>query len=243
VLSEQKAFELYMEARHGTPETAFKATETAAALDTRIQSTALRNEAVLSSGDVISADPASINGSRLRGGSGDDLFMLANANDRASGGKGLDTVIAMFGVDLGDKRFSQIENATLLGVSDLALNGNGGGNRLVGNLGDNRLDGGRGNDTLTGGAGSDLFVLRKGSIDTVTDLARGEDRLVVLARDFKSLDVFGLSSTDFDTFFRYDAGSGALSVDQNGAKAGGLLQIAIIGNRPVDLDASDILVL
>lgn len=242
VLSEQKAFELYMEARHPTPETAFRAAETAPALDTRIQSIAARSEAVLAPSNALFADPLAAGGSRLRGSNADDTFVLASTSDRAVGGRGNDTVLSVTGLNLSDNRFSSIENATLTGTGDLNLVGNSSANRLTGNLGDNRLDGGLGNDVLTGGAGEDIFVLRNGSVDTITDFTRGEDKVLVFSRDFRVLSDFGQTPADFETFFDYNSATGALFVDRNGAKSGGLVQIAIIGNRPSELDASDILI-
>lgn len=242
VLTEQKAFELYMEARHGTPETAFNAAETAPSLDARIQSTAARTEAVLAPGKILFADPLDTGGSRLRGSAADDMFVLASSSDRVAGGRGSDTVLSMMGVNLGDTRFSSIENATLLGTDDLNLGGNNTANRLTGNFGDNRLDGGRGNDTLTGSSGEDIFVIRKGSVDTIADFTRGEDKLLIFSRDFKILSDFGQTLSDFEIFFDYIPATGALFVDRNGPKSGGLVQVAIIGNRPTEMDASDILI-
>lgn len=48
LLSEQKAFEVYMKAFHATPQTAYKQAETAEALDTRIQNLNVRSEDVIS---------------------------------------------------------------------------------------------------------------------------------------------------------------------------------------------------
>jgi Ca2+-binding RTX toxin-like protein len=202
----------------------------------------VRSEAVLAPSNAIVADASVTAGNKLGGGTGNDVFVLAGANDRANGGNGIDTVLSAGGVNLNSKRFSSIENATLLGTDDLALVGSKSANQLTGNLGDNRLDGGRGNDTLTGGAGEDLFFLRKGSVDTITDFARGEDKLVLFERDFKALADFGLEADDFSTFFTYNATTGAFSVDTNGERSGGVVQIAIIGNRPDALDASDLLI-
>ena len=224
ILGEQSALTLYLEALHSTPETAFNAADTAPVLDTRIQNTAVRTEAVLAT-------------------AGDDVIVLTGANDPANGGTGNDTAVSFSGLNLAQKRFSSVENATLLGSLDLTLIGDRGANRLVGNAGDNRLVGDRGNDTLTGGAGNDLFVLNKSGIDTITDFAPGEDRLVVSIRDFEVLKSFGQSASDFETFFRYDATNGALSVDKNGIKSGGLAQIAIIGNKPLSLEIGDIVVI
>jgi 2',3'-cyclic-nucleotide 2'-phosphodiesterase (5'-nucleotidase family) len=243
VLNEQKALELFMGARHGTPETAFAAADTVAAQDTRIQSTAIRSEAVLAVNAAKIADPTTTKSNKLNGTSGDDVFVLAKIEDTASGSSGVDTVVSFQGVDLQSKRFSSIENATGLGDGDVSLKGSSAANRLIGNIGNNVLDGRAGKDTLTGGAGEDVFVIRKGSIDTITDFARGDDKLVLFAQDFTVLSNYDSNSEDFETYFDYNANTGALFVDLNGSKAGGALQVAIIGSRPQALAHTDLLVL
>ena len=239
-LGEQATLVSYLQALHGTPETAFDIVDTSPASDSRIQDTSVRREAVLASGVTISVGAGVATGSAL-----DDTFLVTLASTGSVvGGSGKDTVLATSSVNLGNSGvFSLVENATLLGGDDLDLTGNSGANRLVGNAGDNRLEGGRGVDTLTGGAGSDEFVLRKGSVDRITDFARGDDLIVLSSTDFsKSAALVRLVDGNFDQFISYNAKDGVLSVDTNGLASGGLVKIAIIGNKPAELDSSDFLV-
>src|SRR5882724_865594 len=117
----------------------------------------------------------------LTGGKGDDTFVLDVPTDVIveNVGEGADTVQAPFSIDLNDLKYTNVENATLLGSAALtatgtdvanALTGNTGANILDGGKGNDTLDGGKGNDTLTGGKGDDVYV-----IDSAKDLIVGED--------------------------------------------------------------------
>jgi Ca2+-binding RTX toxin-like protein len=61
---------------------------------------------------------------------------------------------------------------------------------LTGNSSANTLNGGLGKDTLTGGKGADKFVfdtaLSSGNVDTITDFAKGSDKLVLDDDIFKA---------------------------------------------------------
>jgi len=108
------------------------------------------------------------------GGKGDDIYVLDSPNDLIveSDGEGADTVQAPFDIDLGDDKFKNVENATLLGKALTAtgtdganwLTGNASANTLTGLDGNDTLDGGKGNDTLIGGKGDDLYI-----VDSVKD--------------------------------------------------------------------------
>lgn len=74
----------------------------------------------------------------------------------------IDTVAVSASVRL----VSGVGNATLLGIEDLAAQGNDAANALTGNRGDNLLAGGAGDDTLDGGAGFDTADF--GTADGVT---------------------------------------------------------------------------
>ena len=91
----------------------------------------------------------------VRGGAGDDLYLLSDPDQRIEElpGGGVDTVAGDFDIALED--FPEIENALLLGRADLSAEGAAGPNRLEGNRGANRLDGGDGADHLLGRAGDD----------------------------------------------------------------------------------------
>ncbi|WP_198321099.1 Calx-beta domain-containing protein [Azohydromonas aeria] len=121
----------------------------------------------------------------MRGGAGNDTYIVEAATDSVSeaGGSGTDTVAAYLSYTLG----AGLENLLLLGA---AANGTGntGNNVITGNGAANVLDGGAGNDTLTGGAGSDTLTGGTGAddfvfnslvgSDTITDWNSADDRLV-----------------------------------------------------------------
>jgi len=91
----------------------------------------------------------------LTGGTGDDLYYLDNAADVVveNAGEGTDTVYATATFTMA----ANIENATLLGSSDIDATGNSGINTLLGNSGANRLYGLSGDDTLKGFDGNDTL--------------------------------------------------------------------------------------
>jgi hypothetical protein len=82
---------------------------------------------------------------------------------------GQDSVASSASLTMG----ANLKGATLLGLNDLAVTGNGLGNVIAGNSGSNTLNGGAGADTLRGGAGNDVFVLRAGEAngDRILDFA------------------------------------------------------------------------
>ena len=88
----------------------------------------------------------------LSGGSGDDIYRLFDANDDTiaeTADEGTDTVESSFSYVL----LEHVENLTLLGGDNLALNGTGNelDNILLGNQSDNVLKGQGGDDILSGG--------------------------------------------------------------------------------------------
>jgi|GEM_PF-2379479 len=113
----------------------------------------------------------------LRGGPGDDLYGIHDANDRAyeNANEGLDTVHTLVNFSL----TPGIENLVLLNAenygkarqgygNDLAnaIAGNEFANVLSGLAGNDTIDGGAGNDTIRGGAGTNT-LLGGADIDTV----------------------------------------------------------------------------
>jgi hypothetical protein len=247
-LGEQAALSAYMEGQHGTPATAFAEAETPAALDTRIQSIAVRSEDVLANGKTAIFE---VEGARLAAGNGDDTYVLSSDQNRVleSAKGGVDTVLAMFDIDLSNGALRNVENATALGTFSLNLTGSRIANQLVGNLGNNFLDGKSGKDTLTGGAGEDVFVFSSGlgssHVDTITDFTQGEDLIGLSRKLFPFLaddeDEF-LNTLDFNKFF-YDSTTGLLSLDTNGNRAGGLVEVALIANKPATLTIEDFIII
>ncbi|MDX8450519.1 calcium-binding protein, partial [Mesorhizobium captivum] len=108
-------------------------------------------------------------------------------------------------------------------ANDDILNGNGGNDILQGFAGADTLNGGDGNDiliggaghdTLTGGTGADTFKLDDLNIkDLITDYSGvgGEGDKIDLTALFQT------GGADVATFVKYDAGTGILSVDTDGA--------------------------
>ena len=92
-----------------------------------------------------------------------------------AGGIGVDVVRASTSYALAAG--SEIELLTTTnanGKGALNLTGNEFAQQITGNAGANVLNGRGGADTLTGGAGKDVFVLATGSVDRITDYAKGD---------------------------------------------------------------------
>ncbi|MCU0089894.1 M10 family metallopeptidase C-terminal domain-containing protein [Pseudomonas koreensis] len=93
----------------------------------------------------------------LAGGTGDDTYVIDNAGDLIveNVGEGHDRVITSISYTLA----ANLEDAQLLGNSDLYLVGNGLDNVLTGNGGNNIINGQEGADTMDGGAGNDTYFV------------------------------------------------------------------------------------
>lgn len=132
---------------------------------------------------------------QMRGGLGDDTYVLDQKGDRIyeRAGEGTDTVIVGFNHSLAE---TALENLTLTDLARYGI-GNDGENVIVGTDGHNVLDGGAGDDTLVGGmgqdrliggSGADTFVFRTvqdsraARSDRIVDLGDG-DRIDVSAID------------------------------------------------------------
>jgi Ca2+-binding RTX toxin-like protein len=122
----------------------------------------------------------------MDGGNGNDAMSGGDANDTMSGGAGFD---CMKGDAGNDQMWGDVVSdgaATIFGVSDTMLGGDGadtmngqGGNDQMdggngkdvmnGGTGDDLMTGGSGDDTLTGGTGADTFAFRQLEVDGATD--------------------------------------------------------------------------
>ena len=94
----------------------------------------------------------------MSGGTGDDIYYLYSAINRAyeAAGQGIDTISTWMSYTLPDN----FENLTVTGNLRYAF-GNAADNIIKGGSGRQTLDGGGGNDVLTGGAGADTFIFAK----------------------------------------------------------------------------------
>jgi Ca2+-binding RTX toxin-like protein len=130
------------------------------------------------------------------------------------------------------------------GAGDDTLSGAGGNDLLVGGRGIDRLDGGGGVDVFS-------FLTRSGGPDTLTDFASGTDKLAFAAAEFTGLGTGTLAAGRLANSsqalgeaagFVYDAATGTLSYDADGAGTLAAVQVAHLGAAQ-PLDAGDILVL
>ncbi|MCC1494430.1 calcium-binding protein [Cognatishimia sp. F0-27] len=116
--------------------------------------------------DTIDSRGGIITEGALRGGAGDDLYLLDSDEIFVAEepGGGTDFVLAWSDFHISDP---DIENLSLRGSGSFRGAGNASGNRIEGNVGDNALFGFSGNDELTGGAGDDKIFGSFG-VDTIT---------------------------------------------------------------------------
>jgi Ca2+-binding RTX toxin-like protein len=150
------------------------------------------------------------------------------------------------------------------------LNGTAGNDTLFGLAGNDTIDGGAGNDTIYGGAGVDLLFGGTGNdvfgfnnanegIDKINDFVVGEDKIAISRSGFGGDSVFGsgsrvgaaLDPSRFtlgssarlnDDRFIYNANSGALFFDADGAAGNAQVRIAQFVGNPNLTSASFIMV-
>jgi len=215
--TEQDALAEYLKLNHGTASKAYNQPETTAALDLRLQNTALRSDQVIDvklgtagPDDTFSSDPIKLQGFDGKGdvlftgagGDSVDIASLAGSQNLIFTGSGADTIFAgsrdVITGGSGDDEIWAID---------------GDGNRLSGLSGNdefiigttaNRALGGAGNDKfyvlegagtnhLNGGAGADQFWLVKdiGDLPTakqfVMDFQLGADKVGLAGVAFSSL--------------------------------------------------------
>lgn len=158
---------------------------------------------------------------------GNDTIKGAEGNDLLSGGSGT------------DKLFGDAGNDMLLGGEGV--------DELTGGSGDDYLSGGAGDDLLSGGEGSDVFAWTLADTDAVPPVdtieefdVSGSDNDVLDLRDLLSGeqgadDTFNLSS--YITFGE-NGGKLVLSIDPDGAGAGGVTQKIVLNNYSGGLEAA-----
>ena len=195
----------------------------------------------------------------LRGGAGNDLYIISSADDRVSESTtgGTDSVTTSIQTYvLG----SNLENLTGTRGSGQSLLGNGLANRIEAGAADDEVNGKTGRDHLTGGAGADSFVFNSAlgadNLDRIADFA-AEDRIVLENSGpgrFNGLALGSLAATAFkdigpsggpidaDDRVLYNAATGALFFDADGAGGLARVQFATLSDAPT-LTAADIFVI
>ncbi len=137
------------------------------------------------------------------------------------------------------------------------LNGLGGADKLKGGIGDDSLEGGLGADSVWGGAGRDTFLFMGpvDAVDHLKDFSHADDTIVLRNVEFAAFAKTGnLSSKGFRANadgheahtakqkLIYDKSDGSLWYDADGKGAGAAIQVAVLDNKPQNLDFHDFLI-
>lgn len=190
------------------------------------------------------------------GGAGNDTYYVDSANDVVvenadeNPGDDMDKIYVTmasgtYALGLGnDVEIGIIQSTGAVNLTGNELNntltGGKGANVIVGGAGDDVISGGMGADVLTGGSGNDTFMfvydglnnpLSSTNTDKITDFVHGEDHITI---NLSGSPYAGLSGADLlitaSTYFRYNAGTGALMFDEDGFGAGkASINIAVLG--------------
>jgi Ca2+-binding RTX toxin-like protein len=128
------------------------------------------------------------------GGAGDDTYIVDSTSDvvTENSSEGTDTVQSS-SISLDISNYSNVENLTLTGSSNLNLTGNSSNDTLTGNSGNNTLDGGSGNDTMIGGTGDDIYVVDSTSDVVTENSSEGTD---IVQSSSISLDISNYSNIE-----------------------------------------------
>ena len=202
----------------------------------------------------------SLGADTLAGGAGDDIYVVRDAGDvviEAADG-GVDTVRAM----LTHRLAEGVERLLLQDVRDaggdvVAMNGIGssGDDFIRGNAADNVLIGRGGSDLLRGGDGADDFLfdrtLGPANIDVIADFDASEGDRVLIRTHLvgatadaagvldAALFAAGPEAAQADDRLVFDAATGRLSYDADGAGGTDAVQIAVLANGAT-LSADDV---
>ena len=196
---------------------------------------------------------------QLKGGAGDDTYIVRDAYDKVTEGsnQGTDTVQSFVSYVLG----SNVENLELQGSEPLNGTGNSLANVITGSSGSNILNGKAGDDILTGGAGVDVFgfdttlsTAKTSNVDHIVDFEVGVDKISLNHAIFKNIALGDLTSTAFtsnitgsvaesnQTHIIYDQSDGFLYYDADGTGSQQAIHFATLDNHPANLTASDLFV-
>ena len=107
----------------------------------------------------------------LRGGAGDDVYIIGYAGDRIveladEGTDEVQTTLSYYALG------AELENLTHLGTGNFTGIGNELANRIQGGIGNDTLIGGEGADTLIGGDGDDVYAVDN-AYDAIQELVNG----------------------------------------------------------------------
>jgi Ca2+-binding RTX toxin-like protein len=197
----------------------------------------------------------------LNGNDGDDILVGSVGADTLNGGNGADTAsyednwgAVFINLSTGLGFGNAAEGDVLNGIENAT--GSIFGDALIGTAGANRLAGNSGNDMLVGHGGADQFVFDAAlnaatNLDTITDFAPGEDKILLdnavfagLAEGALGLNVFiaAPAATGGSNRIVYDQATGALYYDSDGFGSDPAIQFATLTNRPT-LTTADFLVI
>ena len=155
ILGEQRAFQIILADKYGTPARAYSMPDTAQSLDTRIQNLNVRGDTALDAPPVNGDASSQI----LHGGVGDDSIAAGGGNDTVAGGVGDDTIDGGSGND--------------------QLFGGDGRDMLIGGTGADVLYGGTGLDIAAGGVGDDGYTVEDISDVIIENPGEGTDSAFV----------------------------------------------------------------
>lgn len=192
----------------------------------------------------------------IDGGAGNDTINGRGGVDVLRGGDGIDTIDfsdlgAAISVRLDYAKAQAVPGGVVRLSGFESIVGTDYDDRIVGSAGADVIAGGMGNDRLAGGTGADVFVFASvGDIDTIVDFTHGVDRIffpgsivgmqtgVLADAQFR----LGTVAQDADDRVLYDAGSGALYFDVDGAGGEAAFQVAVLTGAPA-ISASDFVVI
>lgn len=164
-----------------------------------------------------------------------------------------------------EDRVKNVENVTGGSAGDKltgdksanSLSGNDGADALKGGLGSDKLYGGFGADTLTGGGGADQFTFGStvDAFDHITDFSHVDDTIALSASDYAAFtslghiraSAFHANAAGHDAHnakqhLIYDKAEGSLWYDADGNGQGAAVEVAVLDNKPGNLDFHDFMI-